>query len=82
MLVHEARARFEGRAPLFADEGDRQAVLLLTLYHQAAAKTTKRLKVPKHLQQKLEDFQQSDADTLKTYLDPCWRNHKRRPHGR
>jgi len=70
MLVHEARARFEGRNPAFGNAADREAVVLLALYHLAVNKATRRLKVPKHLERKLNELEQSDATTLEAYLHP------------
>jgi len=70
MLVHEARARFEGRAPEFGNVEDRQAVVLLSLYHQAAAKARLSHTTVDRLEKMLQDFEQSDAITLERYLHP------------
>jgi len=79
LLVHEARARFEDHAPEFGNAEDRQAVVLLSLYHQAAAKA-RRLNTTAHrLEKKLQDFEQSDAITLERYLHPGL---ARKPGGR
>ena len=82
MLVHEARARLEGRAPEFGNLEDRAAVVTLALYHQAAAQAARRLKTPKRLIAKLQDLEQSDAATLEAYLHPSLARRKRRQLGR
>jgi len=82
MLVHEARARFEGRAPEFGNAEDRQAVVLLALYHQAAAKARVRYTTSRRLSMKLDDFEQADAATLEAYLHPSLARRKRRQLGR
>jgi len=79
MLVHEARTRFEGRAPEFGNVEDRQAVVLLALYHQAMHQAMLRYKTAERLQKKLQDFEQSDAITLERYLYPKL---ARKPGGR
>lgn len=81
MLVHEAAARFKDRPPRFGDAKDRDAVVTLLLYRQAAAAATRRLKVPEHLDKKLGELEYADAGTLKDYIDPHWRNRRRRPDG-
>jgi len=82
MLVYEARARFEGRNPAFGNAADREAVVLLALYHQAVNKATRRLKVPKHLGRKLKELEYSDAATLEAYLHPGLARKERMRHGR
>jgi hypothetical protein len=81
VVVHEASARFQDQPPRFGDPEDRQAVVTLRLYRQAVAAATRRLKVPDHLQKKLEELEQADLETLKSYIDPHWRKRRRRPHG-
>jgi len=81
MLVHEARARFEGRAPKFGNAEDREAVVLLSLYHQAAAKARLSHTTVHRLAKKLQDFEQSDAATLEAYLHPSLARRERSQRG-
>jgi hypothetical protein len=82
MLVHEARARFEGRAPTFGDTEDHRAVALLGLYNEACTKTIRFYKGPERLKKRLEELQQCDAATLEAFLHPRLGGEKRRRHGR
>jgi len=82
MLVHEARARLEGRAPEFGNLEDRAAVVTLALYHQAAGKARSSHTTADRLEKKLQNLEQSDAATLEAYLHPSLARRKRRRLGR
>jgi len=81
LLVHEARTRFEGRAPEFGNAEDRQAVVLLALYHQVVHRAMVRYKTAERLEKKLADFEQADAFTLESYLSPHAESGRKRRRG-